>query len=809
MRLIRCYIENFGLLHSVEHRFTDGLNCIFTDNGTGKTTLSVFIRSMLYGLSDTRKVSLEENDRKKYLPWQGGAFGGSLTIEVGGKEYVIERSFGAKPADDRFTLRNAATGAVSYDYTENIGEEVFGIDRDGFSRTVFLGEKAITDKKTYSTVAAKLADMVGTDGNLGDYDTALKRLEDERRFYYKRGGGGEIGAVRAKIEECNRELDMLTRKSEELVQKELRLEELRRQIDNCEQQRKALSLRLEEVGKAQNLAEYEEKYRQMTAELQDKRQRLAGIKDFFRDCIPTRNEIDRARVARTEGNRLMQESGYSEDEEYARLYTLYNGKTDFEELGRVEKNAVLLSEYEERLDAFEARADADACRMDELFPSGAPTEEQIDNCLRLSKKTSRLPAALGAALGICLLIAGAISGYMILAYLYALCAVGAVIGLVCGYCLMKAGSAKETDLFFGNIGRDDKSGSVSERLQRLRRDLAEYERLSEYREGLIRKLECDRDRIKEELKVFTERFPHTVGADDSERIRRINTEYSKFYSLSLVGKERDTEKAARAEAASRLIRESEDFISRFKVTEDDDPIEQIRRMTDEYEYLYTLVARLTDECALFRQRYNITGASPAELPKCEQISEELRLCEQALTAYRRDYALLEREYNSDIADCDRRDEILAVARSLAEKLEGYEKNLSVIQRTSELLREASENMTARYIGKTKERFEYYEGAVSEVESEFNIDTDFTLTRSDRGKTRSEDSYSRGTKALYTLAMQLALTDSLYEAELPFIILDDPFIALDDDRCKRAKLMLKKISKDRQVIYFTCASSRAI
>ena len=79
MKLIECYIENFGKLSSFTHTFSEGLNIINADNGYGKTTLSVFIKSMLYGI-DANKLRGEESDRKRYMPWQGGRFGGSLTL---------------------------------------------------------------------------------------------------------------------------------------------------------------------------------------------------------------------------------------------------------------------------------------------------------------------------------------------------------------------------------------------------------------------------------------------------------------------------------------------------------------------------------------------------------------------------------------------------------------------------------------------------------------------------------------------------------------------------------------------------------
>ena len=122
MKLIECYVENFGKISKQKFSFTDGTNCIKGDNGSGKSTLAAFIKVMLYGMGDTRKVSLEENDRKHYMPWQGGTFGGSLTFSAGGKTYRVERSFAPKAADDTYALYDTATGRACADFPEGLGE---------------------------------------------------------------------------------------------------------------------------------------------------------------------------------------------------------------------------------------------------------------------------------------------------------------------------------------------------------------------------------------------------------------------------------------------------------------------------------------------------------------------------------------------------------------------------------------------------------------------------------------------------------------------------------------------------------------
>ena len=50
---------------------------------------------------------------------------------------------------------------------------------------------------------------------------------------------------------------------------------------------------------------------------------------------------------------------------------------------------------------------------------------------------------------------------------------------------------------------------------------------------------------------------------------------------------------------------------------------------------------------------------------------------------------------------------------------------------------------------------------------------------------------------------------MYKENSPFIILDDPFTSLDKEHMEKMQLLMKELSKDRQIIYFTCHSSRKI
>ena len=60
-----------------------------------------------------------------------------------------------------------------------------------------------------------------------------------------------------------------------------------------------------------------------------------------------------------------------------------------------------------------------------------------------------------------------------------------------------------------------------------------------------------------------------------------------------------------------------------------------------------------------------------------------------------------------------------------------------------------------------------------------------------------------------ICMRFALVDAMYGGEKPFLVLDDPFVNLDEDKVKQGMEILKEAVTDYQILYFTCHRSRTI
>ena len=193
MKLLDCYIENYGKFSQKSFSFTEGLTCFLMPNGEGKTTLASFLKAMLYGLDGYRETSLDFCDRKRYYPFSGGVFGGSLRIEWNGKRYKIERSFDGK-SEKKDALRvYDEWGRPTDELGETPGEKLFSLSRAAFERTAFIDASTV-EFSFDGGVGERLGDMVA-DVSEKDFSRAIeslredrKQLQSDRKVYGKQTG---------------------------------------------------------------------------------------------------------------------------------------------------------------------------------------------------------------------------------------------------------------------------------------------------------------------------------------------------------------------------------------------------------------------------------------------------------------------------------------------------------------------------------------------------------------------------------------------------------------------------------------------
>ena len=157
------------------------------------------------------------------------------------------------------------------------------------------------------------------------------------------------------------------------------------------------------------------------------------------------------------------------------------------------------------------------------------------------------------------------------------------------------------------------------------------------------------------------------------------------------------------------------------------------------------------------------------------------------------------------------DHLQEVEEALVEKRERLEENrhrYDVVKKTSAYLSEARARFTARYMEPIKASFDRYYAMLSGADGkEYQLDADLNIQAREQGALRDPAFLSEGYQDLIGLCRRLAMVDAMYEEEKPFLILDDPFVNLDDTRLSNAMEFLQKVSETYQVLYFTCHGSR--
>lgn len=248
----------------MELALSDGFQLIYGANEKGKSTIMAFIRTMLYGLAGSRK-QLVENDRRRYMPWEGNRMGGYLLLENAGIKYRLERHFATTKAGDSTVLMEDISGkSLSLAQTEEPGLKLLGLTENEFTNTVFIGQLS-------STIGTS-ADLLGRLSNLaGSGDVKVSHLEVDKRLRQaqtelkaERGTGGKLNEARSKLEQLL--ADRETAISEALLQTDRlgRLEILEQKILEIERelQRKA------DIARWQTNLDFLEKHSQMTRRLE-------------------------------------------------------------------------------------------------------------------------------------------------------------------------------------------------------------------------------------------------------------------------------------------------------------------------------------------------------------------------------------------------------------------------------------------------------------------------------------------------------------------------------------------------------------
>ena len=818
MKLIFCHVENFGRLRNFDYRFEEGLNVICRENGWGKSTFSAFLRAMFYGFSGSRRKKAEENERERYRPWQGGIYGGLLVFEVGGKTYEMTRVFGRRESEDEYELRDLETNLLCPDYSARTGEELFCIDRESFSRTVFTGQQDCPAAAT-DDINALVADLTGRAGDMGDYEAAMKRLAEAANRLTPKRRTGSLYRRAEEIRRLEREKTSGTELAEKIKTCEQRGREAAREEERLTARLQAMEsqirLAAEEEEGARRALEREtltagnrEVYRRLCAARDHRKTEFEKASSFFPGRVPALAEIEQHLSACRDMERIearIQASALDEDEQ-RRLSEL---EEEFRRTGDAPDEELLAGE--ERPERKSAVKEGSS-EQEHAARGKSQDEELLMKEERLERESGRMEASRGQGL---LYLVFCLAG----AVLFAAGLTGAILIHEALFAVVSAAGALTTaaGLYFYFIN----TNNISIKNANIESD-SEKEPAGKSGDG-----EAD-DYIGPAA---------PAGAQNHREARR---EY-----LNLLEKERRTDELYGEWSGAR--KPILDFLKELGFTPQEDlraQLETLRDAADDCEDAGKLLREAENEVRLYESEMNAKGIGlsveknrsenmPADVGKGygrrdagqEKNGKETTASGTRMRNYRRQadeiHAALMR-CREKRADCGREMEELReeyeeweysmqCLKTMKTQQEAESVRYSRIVAAAACLSQAKEAMTARYADPIASHFRrYWEMITGYSAAGIRVDAESKVTIEERGKQRETFLLSAGYRDLAGICLRVALADAMYppgRRERPPLIMDDPFTGLDDEKMDGAIRFLRETGKTYQILYFTCSASR--
>ena len=796
MKLLACHIENFGKLCDVTLQFTDGLNVINEANAWGKSTLAAFLKAMFYGLDSKKNAKAFEKERVMYRPWQGGAFGGEVDFEIDGKKYRISRSFGNTEKADEFHLYDLRTNLECFDYSEEIGNEIFELDSASFRRSIYIAQNDCASEAS-DGIHAKLGNLVENTDDINNFESANQQLKEILNQLTPERVTGSIKKRKNTISQLTQEL---------------------RGFESAQ-------TGLEGIA---------EKEQQITAQIQE----LLEVRKNYADTLVTASEDSKRKALYAQYDALCQDVQEKEEKKDAYQSIFPVGipaeaefQTQMQNLAKMNEASTTAHSYELSLEEMDTYG-----KLLEMFENKIPTDAEIDSALNMfveidkqkqeiARQESKLavynmdleeeqiePKFPGAVAYIVFMVLGILTAFAglcaVLAWYYkwvpmvnpdwlliggvsaGFC--GAVFGVVGAILGMRVSREKHTWATMMDAEKENiekKANALSDVIQSMKED--------------IRKAYATIGKFLGNFHVYCE-----VGEYQS-KLFALKNQAKEYLVLKQKVQTYDKERFTYKELHGKLT----SFTQMYQLDLGEDlayGLNQLQTKAAEYQMAERAWKEAVAKRELFEGQQSKSFWTKQAI--CPYSLEELNFWIAEADEKIGELQNAKAQYGKQLEDLqeqlDLRDEKEQELKELQLAQEKDIHKYNLLKVTQSFLQQAKERFTARYMEPVSKGFgKYYGMLTGDNQENWMIDANINLKLREQGELRATHWLSAGYQDLIGVCMRLALIDAMYEDEKPFLILDDPFVNLDKEKVEAGNKLLKEVAEEYQVIYFTCHDSR--
>lgn len=795
MRLVNCHIDGFGKLRNYEYKFDEGLNVIRQNNGFGKSTFVAFLRGIFYGLSGARtSFDKGKNEPKNYKPWCGDLYGGYVIFEKEGKTYRIIRQF-KEDGKDIVQIVEEESNLVSNDFEDryHIGNELFGMDANSFVRSILFSQNDFSYELT-GEIHALIGDIVEDVGDVNRYENVMKDIKDYLNHNSDRTKTGSLRKLRERISGYEYELKEEKSVDNNLMTLAAELEARMAEYQNLQEQKR-------ELEKSRKLSvdrrEMEAKrliYDKLNKSYEERDERFRQIRSLFGKTVPTKawildmskrlEELKQYEFELKRKECALEEEVISREKDIKERIGYYDeefayGYPDGERIAQISEEWAIRTEKSSSV-----QMKKDYIKVKEEAIS---TKEIAD---RKNVATVRLVIIIG--------IVFAILGIVLSVY---------------------------HSMFIGITGFGAAMVAIA-MAWRFKNRKSRVDMLREELEVLRQEIEADEQevyRIEKEVREYLSAYRKDYSEKTVvNKLLEIQQDYEKCLSLMselddvsrlLYGRKRELEEARIEYAECKKVIEAEFAECNCKMKYDnyEDLLYYIREnklLLNEAFHNKEADREALEQFVLENKLENISDLYSNTNPECamsiEEVEEKISFVSQSIENIQNILRQLELQKDQIL---QRKEQLMDVRLSMNECKVSYYKakqEYEDMEGVSRFLSKAKENLTNRYVMPIQNRFdEYYKTLIKESNSVFKIDGNLDLSYEEDGLRRKNFSLSQGYKDLTNICIRLAYVDSMFKEDKPFIVMDDPFVNLDDDKQRFVRLFLEKLAENYQIIYLSC------
>lgn len=232
-------IRSFGLIKNMTLEFAPTVNVIEGQNEAGKSTIAAFIKYMLFGFDSVESDEFL-SERRKRINWDTGIAEGSMVVNVKGKRYLVSRSTTPTVKQDgKFAYKEESSiidlesGATAFG-KRPAGEVFFGVSRDLFENTAFIGQigdSAIDE----GSVKESIENILFSANEKINNGRAMSRIAEKMEtLVHRAGSGGAIHELMRKQEELEAKMAKSNEDNKQILAKETELFKIRQERAEAE-----------------------------------------------------------------------------------------------------------------------------------------------------------------------------------------------------------------------------------------------------------------------------------------------------------------------------------------------------------------------------------------------------------------------------------------------------------------------------------------------------------------------------------------------------------------------------------------------